>query len=40
MLYVMELLLFSVWFAMMAATGLCLYRAQQSLKKFQKTHKA
>lgn len=40
MLYVMELLLFSVWLAVMAAIGLRVYLAQQSLKKFQKTHKA
>jgi len=40
MLYVMELLLFSVWLAMMAATGLRIYLAQQSLKKFQKNPKA
>lgn len=40
MLYVMELLLFSVWLAMMAAIGLLVYRAQQSLKKYQKTHQA
>ena len=40
MLYVMELLLFSLWLALMAATGLRVYLAQQSLKKFRKPHQA
>ena len=40
MLYVMELFLFSIWFAMMAATGLRVYLAQQSLKKYQKAPRA
>jgi len=36
----MELLLFSVWFALMAAAALRVYLAHQSLKKYQKTHQA
>lgn len=38
--YVMELLLFSVWFAIMVATGLRVYKAQQSLKKCKKARQA
>lgn len=36
----MELLLFFIWLAVMAATGLCVYRAQQSLKRYRKSHQA